>query len=184
MKKIILTASLLAAAPAFAQTADPFTDGKDGAKIHTASGFVCPAMIGSFERDAADENDVQTGADICSYAALDGVYGTIVLAPLAGPYDAANALAPAFVEQEGTGGTKIAEGPVTLGSKSAPLTVFTRTYRTARAEALEYRIVFTGAAVKNWAVQATVEYADPRDSAAEQEFLGAVYADALKNIAQ
>ena len=51
-------------------------------------------------------------------------------------------------------------------------------------EALTYRIVFTGAAVKNWAIQATVEYADPRDTALEQEFLSAVYADALKNITQ
>jgi hypothetical protein len=169
---------------ALAQTADPFADGKDGAKIHVASGFVCPAMIGSFERDAADENDVQTGADICSYAALDGVYGTIVLVPLTAPYDAATALSPAFAEQEGTGGKQIAEYAVTLGSKSAPLTVYTRTYRTARAEALDYRIILSGAAVKNWAVQATVEYADPRDAALEREFLAAVYADALKNITQ
>jgi hypothetical protein len=180
---LVLVVTLLAS-PALAQTADPFSDGKDGAKVHVASGFVCPAMIGTFERDAADENDVQTGADICSYAALDGVYGTIVLVPLTGPYDAANALAPAFVEQEGTGGKKIAEGTIMLGPKSAALPVFTRTYLTARAEALDYRIIFTGAPVKNWAVQATVEYADPRDTASEQEFLNAVYADALKNIAQ
>ena len=176
-------AAAFVASPSFAQSADPFADGKDGAKIHTASGFVCPATIGSFERDAADENDVETGADVCSYAALDGVYGTIVLAPLNGPYDAANALAPAFVEQEGTGGKKIAEKPLTLGAKAAPLQVYTRTYQTARAESLEYRTIFTGAAVKNWAIQATVEYADPRDTALEQEFLAAVYADALKNIA-
>src|SRR6202012_3191061 len=115
--KISLVFALLISTSAFAQTADPFADGKDGAKIHTASGFVCPAKIGSFERDAADENDVQTGADICSYAALDGVYGTIIIAPLTGPYDAVNALAPAFIEQEGTGGKKIAEGAITLGAK-------------------------------------------------------------------
>src|ERR1700761_7033776 len=95
---------LCIAAPAFAQSADPFSDGKDGAKIHTASGFVCPAKIGIFERDAAGENDVQSGQDVCSYAALDGVYGTIVLTPLTGPYDASQSLAPQFVEQEGTGG--------------------------------------------------------------------------------
>lgn len=170
------------AAPVFAQSADPFTDGKDGAKIHAMSGFVCPAKIGSFERDAAGENDVETGADVCSYSALDGVYGTIVLVPLTGPYDAVNALAPAFIEQEGTGGKKIAEGTLALGTKTAPFDVYTRSYATARAESLEYRIIFTGAAVKNWAVQATVEYADPRDTALEQQFLSAVYADALKNI--
>ncbi len=99
-----ILAAAFVASPALAQTADPFVDGPGYAKVHVASGFVCPAAIGSFERDAADENDVETGADVCSYAALDGVYGTIVLAPLTGPYDAPNALAPAFVEQEGTGG--------------------------------------------------------------------------------
>jgi hypothetical protein len=182
MKNIFLAFVLAFTTPALAQSADPFADGKDGAKIHTASGFVCPEKIGSFERDAADENDVQTGADICSYAALDGVYGTIIIVPLTGPYNAVNALAPAFVEQEGTGGKKIAEGTFTLGTKAAPLTVYTRSYRTARAESLDYRIIFTGAAIKNWAVQATVEYADPRDTALEKDFLGAVYADALRNI--
>jgi hypothetical protein len=182
--KALLLFAILAVTPALAQTADPFSDGKDGAKVHTASGFVCPEKIGNFERDAADENDVQTGADICSYAALDGVYGTIVLVPLTAPYDAVNALSPAFEEQEGTGGKKIAEGTLTLGSKSAPLAVYMRSYRTAQAESLDYRTIFTGAAVKNWAVQATVEYADPRDTAEEQQFLSAVYADALKNIAQ
>ena len=184
MKALILTAGLIAASPAFAQTADPFSDGKDDAKIHVASGFICPAKIGSFERDAADESDVETGADVCSYAALDGVYGTITLTPLTGPYAAEQSLAPAFAEQEGTGGTKIAQSTIPLGGKSAPLPVFTRTYRTAQAEALDYRILFAGAQVKNWAVEATVEYADPRDTPAEQEFLNAVYADAQKQIAQ
>lgn len=185
MRNTVATlAILLLAAPAFAQTADTFADGKDGAKIHTASGFVCPAKIGNFERDAAGENDVQSGADICSYAALDGVYGTIILIPLTGPYDAKSALASAFIEQEGTGGKMISEATIPLGPKSASLPVYTRIYRTARAEALEYRILFTGAQVKNWAVEATVEYADPRDAAAEKDFLNTVYAAAAREIAQ
>ncbi|HEY5336921.1 MAG TPA: hypothetical protein VIJ85_01855 [Rhizomicrobium sp.] len=184
MKTSLIFCALLTASPALAQTADPFTDGKDGAKIHTASGFICPAKIGPFERDAASESDVLTGADLCSYAALDGVYGTITLTPLTGPYDAKAALAPAFTEQEGTGGTMISETTITLGAKTAPLAVFARTYRTAHAESLEYRTLFAGAQVKNWAVQATVEYADPRDTATEKDFLNAVYADAQKEIAQ
>jgi hypothetical protein len=125
---------------------------------------------------------VQTGADICSYAALDGVYGTIVLTPLTGPYDPPNSLAQSFIEQEGTGGKKIGEATIMLGGKSMPLPVFTRTYRTAQAEALDYRILFAGAAVKNWAVEATVEYADPRDTQAEKDFLAAVYDAAQKQI--
>ena len=184
MRFLLICAALTYSSLAVAQTADPFADGKDGAKVHTASGFVCPAKIGIFERDAAGENDVQTGQDVCSYAALDGVYGTIVLTPLTGPYDAAQSLAPEFVKQEGTGGKKIAEATTQLGGKSALMPVYTRIYRTSRAEALEYRTLFAGAQVKNWAVEATVEYADPRDAAAEKDFLNAVYAAAGKDIAQ
>lgn len=179
MKLAIVCVALLASA----LSTDPFKDGPGYAKVHVASGFVCPAAIGPFERDSAGEYSVQTGADICSYAALDGVYGTIVLTPLSGPYDARSSLAPQFVEEEGTGGKMIGEKTRVLGSKSDPLTVFTRSYRTARAESLEYRTVFTGTEVGNWAVEAIVEYADPRDAAQEKEFLNAVYAAAAKDIA-
>ncbi|MGN6514383.1 MAG: hypothetical protein ACTHLR_00915, partial [Rhizomicrobium sp.] len=174
---------LLLATPALGQSADAFKDGPGYSKIHVASGFICPAAIGPFERDAAGENDVQTGADVCTYAALDGVYGTIVLTPLTGPYDPKASLAPQFVEQEGTGGTAIGDKTVTFGGKKAHMAVFTRSYRTARAEALEYRTLFAAARVGNWAVEATVEYADPRDDAQEKEFLDTVYADAAKEIA-
>ncbi|HWA30262.1 MAG TPA: hypothetical protein VG867_04165 [Rhizomicrobium sp.] len=173
--------ALLTAAPALAQSAaDPFKDGPGYAKVHAASGFVCPAAIGPFERDAAGEYDVTTGADICSYAALDGIYGTIILTPLTGPYDAKNSLAPQFVEEEGTGGKRIGEKTMSV----AGLSVFTRSYRTARAESLEYRKLFAGAQVGNWAVEAIVEYADPRDDMQEKEFLATVYAGAAKDIAQ
>jgi hypothetical protein len=174
--------AVLLATPALAQTADPFADGKDGAKVHVASGFICPAKIGAFERDTASESDVETGADSCAYAALDGIYGTVRLIPLAGPYDAKASLAQAFIEQEGTGGKRIAETVLMLGPKPSALPVYARSYRTARAEALEYRTLFTGAQIGNWAVEVTVEYADPRDTPAEQEFLGAVYDSARKTI--
>ena len=62
---------------------DTFADGADGAKVHVASGFVCPAKIGAFERDAVGESDPEAGADFCAYAALDGVYGTIRLVSVA-----------------------------------------------------------------------------------------------------
>jgi len=123
-----------AASSALAQdlSADAFTDGPNGAKVHVASGFVCPATIGHFERDAVGQSDVETGADFCSYAALDGVYGTIRLTPLSGPYDPKASLVQDFIEQEGTGGKRISENVV----KVAPLAVFTRTYETAKLEDL------------------------------------------------
>lgn len=184
MKFAIAALSLLLATPAVAQpAADPFKDGPGYAKIHVASGFVCPATIGPFERDAQGEKDVLKGSDVCSYAALDGVYGTIVLTPLTGPYDPKESLAPQFVELEGTGGRKIGEKTITLGGKKTPpLSVYTRTYRTARAESLEYRTLFAGAQIGNWAVEVTVEYADPRDTPAEKLFLNAAFGAAAKDV--
>jgi hypothetical protein len=175
----------ISAVPAFAQdtTPDPFGDTRDGGKRHTASGFVCPAMIGHFARDAVGEHDPATGVDFCAYSALDGVYGTITLVPLEGPYDAKSALAPGFVAQESTGAKRIADGLATLATRSAPVVVYARTYETAKLEDLHYRVVFAGAQFRNWAVETTIEYADPRDTAVEDEFLHAVYSAAENEIA-
>jgi len=174
---------LIAAAPAFAQgTGDDFTEGKDGAKIH-ASGLVCPDTLGHFERDAVGQQDIDTGADFCAYSALDGVYGTVTVVPLAGPYDPKSALATQFVETEGTGGKMIAEKTVTVAPKAgAPLSVYTRTYQTAELESLHYRIEYAGTAIGNWAVETTIEYADPRDTAVAQSFFDAIYAKATQEI--
>jgi len=175
---------LLSAAPARAQDpTDPFTDGANGAKVHRASGYVCPEQIGHFERDAFGELDPQAGADFCAYSALDGVYGTITLAPLRGAYDPKAMLAPEFVVQEGTGGRMVGEATQTLGPKTAPLSVYTRTYETANLATLHYRVLFSGAAIGSWAVQVTIEYADPRDNDNETDFLNAAYAEALAKIA-
>ncbi len=177
----------LAIIPAFAQDAntEAFVDARDGAKLHSASGFACPAKIGLFERDAVGEADPQNGADFCAYSALDGVYGTIKLTPLGAPYDAKTSLAAGFIEQEGTGGKRIAEGIAHLPAKAGalPLSVYTRTYETAKLEDLHYRVVFAGAQFKNWAVEAIIEYADPRDTPVEDQFLHAVYAAAESEIA-
>lgn len=191
MKKIWLpalaTLLVIAAGPAFAQdlTADSFTDGPNGTKVHTASGFVCPATIGHFERDAAGQSDVETGADFCSYAALDGVYGTIRLTPLTGPYDPKASLVQDFIEQEGTGGKRISENVVKVAGKGTaePLAVFTRTYETAKLEDLHYHVLFIGSAVQNWAVEAIIEYASPREDKQAQDFLNAVYSGAEAQLA-
>lgn len=170
----------LVATPTSAQTAgDTFRELDDGAKVH-ASGFVCPHRIGDFERDAVGEYDLVRKQDFCAYAARDAVYGTITLAPLIGGFNPKAAFADEFREQEATGGKQISEFVVRLNG--SPLAIYTRTYRTARAEALDYRIVLAGAAVKNWVVQAIVEYADPRDTKTEAEFLRAVFAAAEQQI--
>ena len=170
----------LSAAPAFAQDqADVFADAAGGAKVHAASGFVCPAQIGHFFRDAVGERDPSTGTDFCAYSALDGVYGTITLVPLKGPYDPKSALAPEFVEQEATGGKMIGEGPAKLGGAG----VYTRKYETTSLEDARYRVLFAASAAGPWAVEVTMEYASPRDDAVEQEFLDTVYAAAFKKLA-
>ena len=163
--------------------ADSFADGAGGAKLHSASGFICPQQIGHFERDAVGERDPQAGADFCAYSALDGVYGTITLVPLRGAYDPKAMLAPDFVVQEGTGGRMVGETMQILGQKSAPLSVYMRTYETAKLETLHYRILFASAVVGPWAVQVTIEYADPRDVDKEADFLNAAYAEAMAKIA-
>jgi hypothetical protein len=173
-------AVVLSGASTLAQTSsDTFADREDGAKVH-ASGFVCPERIGEFERDAVGEYDPEKNEDFCAYSALDGEYGTITIQPLNGGYNPKTAMADDFSEQEATGGKRLSEKTVRLNG--SPLAIYTRTYRTARAEALNYRIVFAGAAVKNWVVQVTVEYADPRDTETEAEFLRAVYGAAEREI--
>jgi hypothetical protein len=169
------------AQPACAQNtaADTFADGKDDAKVHVASGLVCPLKIGLFERDSVGVADSETGADFCAYSALDGVYGTITLTPLAGAYDAKTSLAQEFTEQEQTGGKMIDES---LPHGAMP-SIYTRTYETAKLEDLHYRVLFAGAAVGRWAVEATIEFADPRDTPQEKLFLEAVYKAAQSEIA-
>jgi hypothetical protein len=161
---------------------DTFADGANGAKVHVASKFVCPAKIGLFERDAVGETDPETGADFCAYAALDGVYGTIKLVPLHGPYDAKQSLARDFGEQEGTGGKSIAEKQVTIAPGPQGSAVYTRTYETAKLEDLHYRVQFAGAAIGSWAVETIVEFAEPRDLPEARDFLRTVYASAQSDI--
>lgn len=176
-----IAAAVLSAA-AQAQS-DPFTDGPDGTKIHTASGFICPLQIGPFERDAVGQKDPEAGADYCAYSALDGVYGTITLVPLPKTYDPVALLAPEFVVQEGSGGRLVNEGLKTLGPQSAPLSVYTRSYETAALESMHYRTLYASAAVGAWAVDVTLEYADPRDNEIEAEFLATAYKAAAAKLA-
>lgn len=180
--------TLLLTSGAYAQTAsgDQFADGANGAKVHLTSGFVCPARIGAFERDAVGESDPETAADFCAYSALDGIYGTITLTPLHGAYDPKLWLADDFAEQEGTGGKQIAEGAVEIAARNraTPVSVYTRTYETAKLEDLHYRVTYTGAAMGNWVVQTTLEYAEPRDTNETRLFLHAVYAGAQSEIAK
>lgn len=162
---------------------DTFADGANGAKVHVASSFVCPAKIGLFERDAVGEYDPETGADFCAYSALDGVYGTIRLFPIKGTYDAKTSLSGEFAEQEGTGGKRIAEGETNVASEQrTPVSVYQRTYEAAKLEDLHYRVEFTGAAIGTWAVETTLEYAEPRDLPEAKNFLEYTYAAARDRI--
>lgn len=157
--------------------ADAFTDGANGAKVHVGSGFVCPAKINGFERDAVGETDPGQHVDFCAYSALDGVYGTVTLRRLSGPYDAKAALAPQFAEQEGIGYKKIAEDDLKFERTKgeAPLLVYTRAYETASLADRHYRILYSSAVLGNWALETAIEYADPHDAQLKQDFLETVY---------
>ncbi|HXC57571.1 MAG TPA: hypothetical protein VNU97_19885 [Rhizomicrobium sp.] len=184
---LALAATMLLLMPAHAQTTDidAFKDAGDEAKVHSASGFVCPLFIGHFERDAYGERDPSIGADFCAYSALDGVYGTITLTPLKGiAYDPKTALVPEFTEQEGIGGKMVGESTMHIGGGATPISVYTRTYETAALETLHYRILFSGGTIGAWALEATVEFATPRDDDKQRDFLKAVYDEALAHIAK
>jgi hypothetical protein len=173
LRASVLNLFLVAAAAAQDAT---FTDTHDGGKVHAASGFVCPARIGAFERDAVGES--RKNADFCAYSARDGVYGTITLIPLTGPYDAQASLAPDFATEESVGGKRIVDGMATF----ALTPVYARTYETMKLEDFRYRVLFAGAQFGNWAVETTIEYADPRDTGIEDQFLHAVYAAARNTV--
>lgn len=183
---VCVAALAIAASSSQAQDTDDivFANGKGDAKIHAASGFVCPLAIGHFERDAVGEADPDTHADFCAYSARDGVYGTITLKPLTGPYDAKASLFAQFAEQEGSAGRFIGEGmlKIPVGHGKAPLPIYMRSYETAALSDQHYRVLFAGGAIGSWAVEATVEYAEPRDNDEERHFLAAVYASALGEI--
>lgn len=177
--KALLIFALLIATPAIAQDGgDVFADGANNAKVHVASAFVCPAKIGLFVRDAVGERDPKAASDFCAYSALDGVYGTITLTPLSGPYDPKTALVPEFQEQEATGGKVIGEKTGKFGGA----TVYSRSYGTSNLGDVNYRVQFAASAVGQWAVQVTMEYASPRDDAVKQDFLNAVYDEALHRL--
>ena len=183
MRYLLALMFVALAVPAQAQNtaADIFADGKDDAKVHVASGFVCPHKIGLFERDAVGNSDIENGADFCSYAALDGVYGIVTITKLNGGYDPKVSLASDFTEQEGIGSKKVAETTIKL--KQSPLAIYTRTYQTSTLEDLRYLILFTGASVDGWSVETAIEYADPRDTPGAMAFLHAIYSSAPSQIA-
>jgi hypothetical protein len=176
-----LAALMVLSAPSHVIADDEFSDVGAG-KLHAASGFTCPAKIATFERDAVGERDPQAGAVYCAYSKLDGVYGTVVLKPLRSPYDARSSLSGAFEETQSTGGQMIGEQMMKLGQQPEQLDVYSRSYETAHLSEAHYRVLFTGASVGNWAVELTIEYADPRDTDTQKEFLNAVYSAATAEI--
>lgn len=178
---VSLGAASVAAAHAQTTDIDAFKDGPDQAKVHV-SGFVCPQFIGHFERDAYGERNPSIKSDFCGYSALDGVYGTITLTPLTGPFDAKASLADEFAEQEGSSGKSIGEGTAFAGGGKSPIKVYTRTYETAALETLHYRIQFTVGTIGNWAVRVTTEYATPRDDDKQRDFLNTAFAEAIAHI--
>jgi hypothetical protein len=72
------------------------------------------------------------------------------------------------------------QGTVNVGKP--PLAVYVRLYQTAKLEDLKYTVLYSGSVVKNWAVETTIEYADPRDVPEKNAFLNGVYEAALAEI--
>lgn len=177
----ILCAGLFAGA-AYAQPVgmDVFSEGNNGEKIHEGSGFVCPYALGPFVRDAAGETDPERQTVTCNYSTQDGVYGTVTLLPLRSGYEPKASLAAQFEQQQATGGKVVWQGTSTIGTP--PLAVYIRLYQTAKLEELKYTVLYSSSAVKNWVVETTIEYADPRDKPEKDTFFNGIYAAALAQI--
>ena len=95
-----------------------------------------------------------------------------------GAYDPKTSMVQDFNEQEQTGSHQIAEGIAPI----AGTPVYTRTYETSKLEDLHYRVLFAGVGINGWAVEVTTEFADPRDTPEQQQFLASVYDAARKEI--
>ncbi len=177
LQLIMLLPLLFGAAQA--ENEEGFSEGPNGAMVHSPSGFVCPLKIDIFERDAVGRRDPSRNSDYCAYSALSGVYGTIIIMPLGSTFDPKESLAGEFT---GTEGSVIGETVQPVGRSGASLPVYLRTYETARLESVRYRTLFADAAVGAWSVEVIVEYADPRDREAETAFLNSVYAAAQREL--
>ena len=137
----------LALSPAAAQTTniDAFKDGADEAKVHSASGFVCPLFIGHFERDAYGERDADAGLGLLR----------LLRARRRLRHDHADAAEGGLRSQDGAGSRSSpsrkasaarssAKARCKIGGGTTPISVYTRTYETAALETLHYRIMFSG----------------------------------------
>lgn len=151
----------------------------DGGLQHRASGFVCPARLGVFERDAAGVRD---GGPYCAYSAMSGLYGTVILKPVADTYDPKAVLAPESHAVELVGGTLLAETEQLAGTVAEPVPVTLRTYQTAKLDSLTYRTQLSCAVFGAYVVEAVVEYAYPRDKDEQTGFINAVYSQAAKDL--
>ncbi|GAA0552230.1 hypothetical protein GCM10008941_35230 [Rhizomicrobium palustre] len=162
-----------------ASAEEAFTLREDGAVLHGGSGFVCPAKIGMFERDAFGSREE---GDYCAYSALTGLYGTIIVKHRPALYDPPALLAPEFRKVESMGGRAVAETVQPVGPDGAAVPVFLRTYDMAKLDMLTYRTQLASAALGGWAVEAVVEYAYPRDKEDQTAFVTAVYGEAIRDM--
>ncbi len=159
-----------------------FRDGPHDGRIARASGFVCPDRVGPYIRDAAGQSGMSRKRVFCSYYALDGIYGTVRILPLAGKFDGPSLLAGQFSQEAGSGGRVVAQKSRSFHSASGPLHVFTRTYETSHLENLHYRVSYASAPVLGWVVEVISEYASPRDDATKTVFLNWVYGPGLATL--
>lgn len=177
---LALALTLLGVAPAAAQRIG-FSSSANGSLVHE-SGYVCPQMIGPFQRDAAGLRDPVSGAQSCSYSAQSGVYGTVILEPMTNSFDPKEGLIPAFRAEDAAGSIIVSEQIQPVGTEGIAVPVYVRVYRKARLDQREYRTLYAAAAYGIWAVEAIVEYSDPQDKDLNTAFLNAIYDTATKMI--
>lgn len=179
-RSVAFTLVVLGTTPASGQ-ANGFSIAANGALVH-ASGYICPQIIASFQRDAAGLRDPVSGAQSCSYSAPSGVYGTVVIEPMPDGLDPKTALLSAFRAEDAAGSEKVSDQIQAVGLEDTTISVYVRVYRKARLDQREYRTLYATAGFGIWAVEAIVEYTDPQDKDLNTVFLNAVYDMAAKTV--
>jgi hypothetical protein len=179
---LALAGSTLASAHGATVALGAFRDGPHDGRIARASGFVCPDRVGPYIRDAAGQSALSQKRVFCSYYALDGIYGTVRILPLAGKFDGPGLLAGQFSQEAGSGGRVVAQKTRSFPAASGELRVFTRTYETSHLENLHYRVSYASAPALGWVVEVISEYASPRDDATKKVFLNWVYGPGLTSL--
>jgi len=155
--------------------ADSFAEGANGAKLHSASGFVCPQQIGRSSRTRWASVIRKLARIFVPIPRLMASNGTVTASAAR---DTIQRRARAgFVRAERYRRTNGRRNDANAEPQERAIGGLTRTYET---RSWKRCISASSLPARSWelAVQVTIDMAEPRDNDAQAMFLNAVYAEA------